>query len=139
MAVEGDASPEGTVDCVGEINQRAILRPSEVLFREPVQADRDRARVVARLRGRHALQRPSFLERAVAPDEIVVADIGPAALAHVPVADRFDVVMVGVVARAAMEEDAVDMAGRSLKGHRGSPFRATKRGAGISGAPTSRL
>ena len=48
MAVEGHAAVQRPVDLAGEADQRAVLRPGEILRREPVQADRDRAGIVAR-------------------------------------------------------------------------------------------
>jgi len=105
VTVEGHLAVVGAVDRETEILHRLQLRRRE--HRQPMAGDCDRAGVVPRLRRRRQLARPPRLDRAVAMDEQVVADVRPA-IGDVPPPYHLDAVVRRVVGRGAMPEHPVD-------------------------------
>ena len=109
VPVERHAPAIGLVDLAAQPPERRELLRREPRLEQPVQADRDGARVVPLLRRRRQLERPAELHGAASLHEQVIADVGPPAL-EVPAADDGDFVVRGVIGRRAVEEDARDRA-----------------------------
>ena len=112
-----------------KFNHRSALRLGKVLEGEGVEADRDGAAVIGALCRWRPFERASILDDAVLADEKIVANIAPAAVLDMPFALGCNIVVMGMVACAAMQKDAVDRSVgfgehvSSLSRHRAHPQR----------------
>jgi hypothetical protein len=112
-----------------KFNHRNVLRLGKVLEGEVVEADRDGATVIGALYRWRPFQRASILDDAVLADEKMVANSSPAAVLDMLFALGCNIVVMGMVACAAMQKDAVDRSVgfgehvSSLSRHRAYPQR----------------
>lgn len=112
MAVKRDVAVVGLVDLIAETLEGAELGLAEVVLAvaAAVQGNRDTALVVALLGGRDALDVSANANAAIAMYHVMIPHVGPATALDVPLAHDLDVIVVGVGAGSAVQEDAADVA-----------------------------
>lgn len=112
--MERDVAFVGLVDLIAEALEGTELDLAEVVLAvtAAVQGDGDAALVVALLGGGDALDVSANADAAIAMYHVVIPHVGPATALDVPLAHDLDVIVVGVGAGSAVQEDAADVAGR---------------------------
>ena len=112
MTVERDVAFVGLVDLIAETLEGAELDLAEVVLAmaAAVQGDGDAALVVALLGGGDALDVSANANAATAMYHEVIPHVGPATALDVPLAHDLDVIVVGVGAGSAVQENAVYIA-----------------------------
>ena len=112
--MERDVAFVGLVDLIAETLQGTELDLAEVVLAvtTAVQGNSDAALVVALLGGGDALDVSANADAAIAMYHVVIPHVGPATALDVPLAHDLDVIVVGVGAGSAVQEDAADVAGR---------------------------
>ena len=112
MAVERDVAFVGLVDLIAETLEGAELDLAEVILAvtAAVQGDGDAALVVALLGGGDAFDVSANADAATAMYHVVIPHVRPATALDVPLAHDLDVIVVGVGAGSAVQENAADVA-----------------------------
>ena len=110
--MERDVAVVGLVDLIAEALEGAELRLPKVVLAvtAAVQGNSDAALVVALLGGGDALDVSANADAAIAMHHVVIPHVGPATAFDVPLAHDVDVIVVGVGAGSAVQEDAAHVA-----------------------------